>query len=252
MINIENNLVPEDTIAVIPVLGFDLKELDSFVKPLKGEKTRKWFDSNFYRCLPLTIGNQQGFVVYSPFSFSFCWNGGFKKEDISFLFKDEDLIKYEDRPHFRVESHFGHGIITLSLPVIFRTPPGVNLMTIAPPNYPLPNISPMTGVVETDNLRTIFTFNLKVNMSDISVNIDAGTPLAAFIPVQRYYVEKFDLVSAYDLFDKDIVDQEALNQEVYTKFRKIKQDTDTPFDKFYMNGLDYFGNKFKDHQKRIT
>jgi hypothetical protein len=251
MINGEIN-VPENKIAVIPTAGFDLNELDLFIRPLKGEKKRKWFDSHFYRCLPLTIGNQQGFVVYSPFPFSFYWNGGNKKEDITFMFKDEDLAKYEGRSHFRVDSHFGYGIITLSLPVIFRTPPGINLMTIAPPNYPLPNISPMTGVVETDNLRTIFTFNLKVSMADITINVDAGTPLAAFIPVPRYFVEKFDLVSAYDIFPEEVVNQESLNQEVYTSFRKEKQKTDTPFDKLYMHGQDYFGNKFVDHQKNIN
>lgn len=251
MINSENNIVPTNTIAVIPTGDFDLKELNTFIKPLKGEKKRDWFTPHFYRCLPLTIGNQQGFSIYSPFSFSFYWNGGNKKEDITFMFKDEDIEKYEGKTHFRIDSHFGHGIITLSLPVIFRTPPGVNLMTIAPPNFPLPNISPMTGVVEADNLRTIFTLNLKINMADITVTIDKGTPLAAFIPVPRYYAENFDLVSAYDLFDKDLVKEEIDLQTKYSAFRKEKEQTDIPFDKMYINGLDFYGNKFQDHQKRI-
>jgi hypothetical protein len=40
MINDKNNLVPNNTIAVVPTGNFDLSELHTFIKPLKGEKKR--------------------------------------------------------------------------------------------------------------------------------------------------------------------------------------------------------------------
>jgi len=51
----------EDKILMIPVDGFDINKYTKFIKPLKKEKTRDWFSRDFYRCLPLTIGIQQGF-----------------------------------------------------------------------------------------------------------------------------------------------------------------------------------------------
>ena len=52
----------------------------------KPGKTREWFDANFYRCLPLTIGNQYGFIIKSEFDFSFIWDGGLSNESIKFFF----------------------------------------------------------------------------------------------------------------------------------------------------------------------
>ena len=53
------------------------------------------------------------------------------------------------------------GVVTIQNRFTFRTPPDVNLMTINPPNYWIDGIQHMTGVIETDNLRRDFTFNLK-------------------------------------------------------------------------------------------
>lgn len=66
----------------------------------------------------------------------------------------------------------------------------------------------MTGVVETDNLRRNFTFNLKIQMPNIKVNFPAGVPLSGFIPIPRHYADEFTIVDALDVFDKDLVDEE--------------------------------------------
>ena len=98
-----------------------------------------------------------------------------------------------NKKHPRIDSHFGEGIITIGTPFILRTPPGINIMTINPPNYIIPNITVMTGVIETDNLRRNFTFNLKIQMPNIRVTVPAGTPLAGFIPIPRYFADNFEL-----------------------------------------------------------
>ena len=47
-------------------------------------------------------------------------------------------------------SHFGDGILTWHLPILFRTPPGYNLLVRGPANYPKDAVSPLEGIVETD------------------------------------------------------------------------------------------------------
>jgi hypothetical protein len=78
------------------------------------------------------------------------WNGGQSPDDLSIYVyhTSSEYDKIKNKNYISVTSHFGHGILTINFPVQLKTPPGINLMTIAPPNFPLPGLSPMTGVVE--------------------------------------------------------------------------------------------------------
>lgn len=238
----------EDKILMIPVDGFDIDNYKKFIKPLKKEKTRDWFSRDFYRCLPLTIGNQQGFAITSPYKFGFYWNGGDDPNDLKIFMSDLDK-ELSSKEGFKIESHFGHGIITVFLPIIFKTPEGISLMTISPPNFVMPNLTAMTGVIECDNLRTIFTFNLKVNLPDINVSVDKNTPIAGFIAIKRYFQENFSLEPANNYFEKELIEKESELQKKFTEFRSKKSKTNDPFDRLYMNGIDFENNIFKDHQK---
>lgn len=244
--------VPDKTISIF----FNNKEVEDKFKDndrisgiiSKPEKTREWFDPNFYRCLPLAIGNQYGFVIKSEFDIGFVWDGGVSNESIKFFFTEtaEELsTKYP-----RVESHFGNGVITINPPFTLRTPPGVNLMTINPPNHVIPNITVMTGVVESDNLRRNFTFNLKVQIPNIQVHIPAGTPLAAFIPIPRYYSDSFELEYANNIFDTEVIDEE-LKAAAEADNHRINVEPTLPIKagRHYFRGEDIYGNKFPDHQK---
>ena len=89
MINQGNN-VPNNTIAVFTdpfVVNLESKERDRLFNVIeKSPKKRDWFTPHFYKCLPLTIGNQYGFVIKSEFDFSFVWNGQDSPESIFFDF----------------------------------------------------------------------------------------------------------------------------------------------------------------------
>jgi hypothetical protein len=251
MINDGINNVPDKTIAIFTTPKIYNKELTQerilgMVK--KPDKKRDWFSPHFYRCLPLSIGNQYGFTVSSEFDITFEWNGGDSKESIFFQF-DENKSNL-DKLYPRIESHFGHGIITINPPYIFRTPPGVNLITINPPNYVIPNVTVMTGVIETDNLRRNFTFNLKVQIPNIKVTIPAGYPLAAFMPIPRHYGDGFNLDFAENLFSEKIVNEELEADKAANKYRtEVEPNLKHGVGKHYMQGKDVYGNKFKDHQK---
>ena len=252
MINDGINNVPDKTIAIftapaVPNEKLTYERILNIVK--KPDKKRSWFTPHFYRCLPLSIGNQYGFVVSSEFDIIFEWNGGDRPEDLTIFF-NEKLNNTDNIEYPKISSHFGHGIMTINTPYFFRTPPGVNLMTINPPNFVIPNITVMTGVVETDNLRRNFTFNLKIQIPNIRVHIPAGNPLAAFIPVPRYYCDEFTLERAENLFSKEIIDEENKANIDAGKHRKdIEPTLKNGVGKHYMQGIDVYGNKFKDHQK---
>jgi len=243
MINQGKN-VPDNTIAVFcENQNIDKDRLSNIV--LKPKKQRAWFTPHFYNCLPLTIGNQYGFIIKSEFTFSAIWNGGDNPEDTVFKF-DQDVSDF----YPRVDSHFGKGIITINPPYIFRTPPGVNLMTINPPNVVLPNITVMTGVVESDHLRRNFTFNLKIQQPNIEIVFPAGIPIAAFIPIPKNFGDGFNMVWADEIFDEETVLEElqaSIDHDIYREH--IEPTLPNNIGRLYFKGLDVYGNKLPDHQK---
>lgn len=247
MLNNGKNNVPENTIALFTMIPAHVENpvIDHVIQ--KPSKKRDWFSPVFYRCLSLTIGNQYGFTVHSGFDFEAIWNGGDSVNDIDFNFygKEKEIINIWPE----VSSHFGNGIITLNLPYMLRTPPGVNLMTINPPNVILNNLTVMTGVVETDNLRYMFTFNIKIQQPNVLVKIKKDTPLAAFIPIPRYFIDSFSIVDARKIFTDEIIIEEAQAYVDTVGHRNnVEKFMKKPFNKTYFNGTDIYGNKFKDHQ----
>jgi hypothetical protein len=246
-------VVPEKTIAFFPIApqegldSFDLKNIGLFLRPLNTDHKRDWFTPNFYKCLPLAIGNMQGFVFSLPYGFDVLWNGGGMNEDLQ-IKCNEDVIPFMGTNFIHPNSEFGSGIITIHFPLTLKTPPGVNLMTIAPPNYPLPGLSPLTGVVEADNLRFTFTLNIKVDIPNVPIHVLPNTPLVGLIPIPRYFCDQFELKNAYDIFteeeveeEKTVVEEHGLQREKNNGDYKIK-------DGLYYKGEDFRGNKFKDHQ----
>lgn len=246
-------IVPDKKIACIPLLPTDdsVAEFDmdivSFLRPLQNDHKRHWFTSHFYKCLPLTIGNMQGFVFSLPFGLEVFWNGGIQSDDMKLTPYNFDE-KLKKMNHVHLTSEFGHGILTAHFPLMLKTPPGVNLMTIAPPNYPLPGISPMTGVVETDNLRFTFTLNFKIDLPNTLIKIEKDYPIMGILPIPRYFCDSFELVNAYDILDKDEIEEERQVYLEQAKRRDEQNMTGLSSDLLYYKGMDIRKNQFKDHQ----
>jgi len=257
MINEGSNDVPDKTIAVFLYdyeANFEAARIPSILK--KPEKTRSWFDSHFYRCLPLVIGNTYGFVITTEWAFSAVWDGGNSRDSVKIYPHNEN---HKDMHPF-IASHFGHGILTVTPPFTLRTPPGVNLMTINPPNYILPGITVMTGVVETDNIRRNFTFNLKIQIPNVEIVFLAGTALSGFIPIPRYYADSFVIKEASELFSEEVVTEEISAMHDHAAERAFLEErrrtdpnspTNTVVDRRYLRGIDIYGNQFPDHQTSL-
>lgn len=243
--------VPENTIAVIPHHDSYIEFSKELFVPMAGQKKRDWFVRHAYFCLPLVIGNQYGFGLRSSATFEAVWNGGETPNDVEVTILDQDVNSFGDQPQ-HIESHFGMGTVTIQNRFTIRTPPGVNLMTINPPNHWIDGVQHMTGVVETDNLRRDFTFNLKLTRPGHKVRINKGDLIGCVLPIPRYYPDSFSIKQADELFTQEQIDEENL---MGLKFghERVTEDRDKPHGngRRYYNGEDADGNKFACHQKSV-
>ena len=91
-----------------------------------------------------------------------------------------------------VKSHFGHGILTWSLPYLFRTSPGFNLLVRGPANRPKDGASPLEGIVETDWSPATFTVNWMLTRPHLPVHFSRSEPIAMVVPCRRGELEAFE------------------------------------------------------------
>jgi hypothetical protein len=156
-----------------------------------------------YRCLPLVMANQAGWLVLNPVDFTACWNGGVNKGDLSldfgtgqplgaFTFQVWAGAPERGAADSRITSHFGSGVLTITLPYLFRTPPGVNLWVKGPSNWVKDGAFPLEGVVESDWSAATFTMNWKLTRPGLAVRFERGEPICMIVPVPRGLAESLD------------------------------------------------------------
>jgi tetratricopeptide (TPR) repeat protein len=229
--------VPKETILLVP-------DSPTFVNPphfVKAGQHRDWFDSYFYHCLPLVMGNQHGFLMLTTYDFVCRWDGTSSIDGVSIHILEPLL----DPNYITLESHFGFGILTVQSRYVYRTPPGVNLMVKDPPNYPIHGFSWMNAVVETDNLRRDFTFNIKITQPHLDIYVPRGTPIGCLLPYPRYFLDGYNM--------SELKDAEELgkSQRTVNYFSKERDDFDSSPRHRYMEGVDIYNIEFKHHQKQL-
>lgn len=244
MIN-KNIKVPENKILIIPENDRHKDDYKDIVQPLKDCKTRDWINAHVVHCLPVVIGNQYGFAIKSDVSFTAIWNGKSAPSDVK-------INITEPSSRQTISPHFGSGLITLQNRFTFRTPPGINLLVLDPPNFFTPNLSNMFAVVETDNLRRDFTFNLKITQPNVTVTVNKGDIISAIIPMPRYFVDNFDIDLAENHFDKEVIAVEQAEMQ-RAGIERNGADRTKPhgIGKRYWKGEDCEGNRFTDHQRKL-
>ena len=144
--------------------------------------------------------------------------------------------------------------MTVQTAFALRTPPEVNLMTLQPPNQFIDGLQNLMGVVEADNLRRDFTFNLKITRPDHPIEIKVGDLLAAVLPIPRGFVEKFELIDAYERLSPETV---AFEQQTARDFGREREEVDSKnkrgVGRRYFRGEDVYGQTFKyPHQQVLT
>lgn len=150
--------------------------------------TRDWMDRTdgrfAYRCLPVLIANQSGWLILNNFSITATWSGGSARDAVR--------VEYGRGPTPPlVASHFGEGVLTWTIPYLFRTPPGWNLLVRGPANHPKDGVSPLEGVVETDWSNASFTMNWKLTRPGLPVRFEVDEPICMICPHRRGDLEGF-------------------------------------------------------------
>lgn len=160
---------------------YDLYPNSSRLFPIEpADFKREWMDqynNNFaYRCLPLKIANESGWLIRSPIDFSLIYRSdGDPKQSVDIEISDNDKIYRQ-----YIISHFGRGVVTITLPYLFHTPDPWCLWVRGYPNYYKDHISYLEGIVETYWSHSTFTYNFRVCSKDVEVKFSKGDPLCFF------------------------------------------------------------------------
>ena len=154
---------------------------------------RAWMEATgsrgAYRCLPLVVANQAGWVVRNPFTFQAIWDGGSGVENIRFAFLAGPVGWNGLEAHTVVTSHFGAGIFTFQIPFLFRTSPGYNLWVKGPANAFKDGVQALEGMVETDWSHAPFTMNWKMTRPHHPILFREGEASARSWPYPRGLIE---------------------------------------------------------------
>jgi len=203
-----------------------------------------------YRCLPLVIANQAGWVIGCPADFSVRWNGGESDNSLRIRFA-------HGREDGRIVSHFGHGVLTFSIPFLFRTPPGINLWVKGPANLIKDGIQPLEGVVETDWTCATFTMNWKLTRANRTVRFNRGEHICMIVPVPRSLAQSLDPVQRPMKDDEEVSRKFGNWKRSREAFSAAVKNMDEEavrqgWQREYMLGLDESGVVFPEHQTRLA
>jgi hypothetical protein len=159
----------------------------SFWQPRQGSDgpggpTRAWMDATprrfAYRCLPMIIANQWGWLIETRHRVEAVWDGSDQASGLV-------VTSPGGEPSPSATSHFGCGVLTFHVGFLFRTPPGYNLHVRGPANWPKDGICALEGIIESDWTESTFTMNWKLTRPNHPVVFEAGEPIAMISPVRR-------------------------------------------------------------------
>jgi hypothetical protein len=222
----------------------------SIWKPSPASPRREWMESLapfIYRCLPLTMANQNGWVLESPCKFSAVWDGGPGVENMSFEFEQG----FESLKN-NIQCYFGGGIITFIFDFFIKTSEKTNLLVRGAPNFYVDNAQALEGLVETDWLNFTFTMNWKVILPNKPVLFNMGDPICFLQPVPHNYAEEFNFNLLYLEDNPELREKfEAYSQSRGNFIREnndkrskgIKISTNESWQKHYFNGVEVIDNK---------
>jgi hypothetical protein len=136
------------------------------------------------RCLPMLIANQSGWVLHNRCAFTATW---MDRDGVDVM----TVPDKRDTAQFLPVSHFGNGILTWHLPMLFRTPAGYNLLVRGPANYPKDAVCALEGIVETDWASASFSMSWKFTRKMMPVRFEVDEPICMVVPQRRAELEEF-------------------------------------------------------------
>lgn len=226
---------------------------EPFFKLVRAPFERKWMDDSrdrfAYRCLPLLIANQSGWLVLNNVPFRAAWNGGWDKACMA-------VEALDGKSKLPALTHFGEGVLTFHMPWLFRTPPGWNLYVRGPTNMPKDGVVALDGVVETDWSISTFTMNWKFTARNMWVTFEKDEPICMIMPIRRGDLEVMEPKERLIEEDPEL---HKYYQEWASRREKFIGDLHKPgsdaqaekWERHYFKGLDKNGEPHPDHQTRL-
>lgn len=242
----------QDTTRLIAYVLPDAGPVEMPVEIVPAPAHREWMAATTEgfarRCLPMIMANQAEWWLLNTRRFAACWGGGRSSRSLTITYDpDEDGATL-------AASHFGHGILTFVIPVLFRTPPGWNLGVRGPANRPKDAIAPLSGLVETDWVSATFTMNWQFTRPHTEVIFDRGEPMCAVTPQRRGELAAWEpQVTA--MGDVEKAPYEAF-RDGRSRWAEEKLVPGTPastqlFARHYMHGESEDGMRFDFHERKL-
>lgn len=262
MLNEQNKIIKNDINLDVYFLSDNENQIQKASKLIQAPSAkREWINKDpqqvfAYSCIPMTNASESGIWIVSDSSFNVFWNGGKLLQDVVFAF-DSD----EDKKNnvISVSSHFPIGIITFSLPFIFRTSPGWGLYVSGCPNLPINGLQALEAIVETNWLPFTFTMNYKITEPNKVIRIEKGMPICRIIPYQLNLNEKININFKKISEDKNLIQKwkewsdsrlewnSGLREKSKNGDNKVPPYSSSLRQNFYRDGADASGSK-KEYQ----
>lgn len=228
-----------------------MRLFDSEMRIVPASQSRDWMertDRRFAkRCLPMLMANQSAWLLLNHCDFYATWSGSPQLDAIS-VYSDDQL------PHDAPASHFGYGILTFTIPFLFRTAPGYNLLVRGPINEPKDGISPLEGLVETDWSAATFTMNWMFTRANTIVHFKKGEPICALVPQKRGELELFGahVVPITD-YPNECKHYESWSQSrrTFNETLRTEKPPEAPWQRDYFQGRAPDGELQTSHQTRL-
>jgi len=170
------------------LIAYQLYDGDLPMQIVPAPRKRQWMDqtpqSFANRCLPLLLGNASGWWLLNTHEIQVTWNGGTDLSALTIAGRGSSETGY-------ALSHFGNGLLTWNIPLLFSTPPGYNLLVRGPANWPKDGAYALDGLVETDHAVATWTMNWKMTRPGLTVTFAKGEPIAQIVPQKRGELETF-------------------------------------------------------------
>lgn len=235
------------------IVAYRVPGWSRYLKIVPAPADREWMDDLTKgwanRCLPLRIANQAGWCILNDTDFSVTWRGDSALEALRIKPKDPA------REPIFASSMFGYGVLTFSIPFLFRTPPLCNLLVHGPANLFKDGVSPLAGIVESDWSPYTFTMNWKITRPHHTVEFRSDEPICMITPIPRGDVDALDaeirnmesepeLLAGYKIWHERRVAREQERKASNTDERK-------PVQGHYIRGKGYLGEAGEEHETKL-
>lgn len=201
-------------------------------------------------CLPLLVANEAGWELLNPRAFTVTWAGTGHREAITI---EGDGKVYDGPAH----SGFGAGILSFTVPFVFRTPPGWNLLVRGPANRPKDGVASLEGLIETDWSVATFTMNWQLTRAGAAVRFEDGEPFGMVVPQPRGLLTGFRPVLrdiASDHASKTATKEFARSRRDEQQARFLAENgfgESPPFNRQYFRGRYPDGRPAPEHETKL-